>query len=75
VFRVTGKYRPGSGWAIDLFLPSLASLLHDGDLFLGQPIQLVHQRVDLFMGGLDLALVEPRGGSYSGYVPRRPTID
>ena len=44
--------------AIDLFLPSPASLLHDADLLPRQPIQLIHQRVDLLVGGLDLALAE-----------------
>jgi len=32
--------------------------LDDGDLSLGQTVQLVRQRVDLLLGGLDLALVE-----------------
>jgi len=32
--------------------------LQDDDLFLGQPIRLVHQPLDLLVGGLDLALVE-----------------
>ena len=62
VFRVTGKYRPGSGWAIDLFLPSLASLLHDSDLFLRQPIQIIDQGVDLLVGGVDLRRVRLLAG-------------
>jgi hypothetical protein len=32
--------------------------LYDRDPFFGQPSQLIHQRVDLFVGGLDLALIE-----------------
>ena len=31
--------------------------LNDIDLFLRQPIQFVHQRVNLLLGGLDLRLV------------------
>ena len=38
--------------------PSSSPPLHNGDLLLGQPRQLVHQRVDLLVGGLDLALAE-----------------
>ena len=34
---------------------SVVPPLHDSDLFLRQPIQLIHQRVDLLVGGLDLA--------------------
>jgi len=34
---------------------SITSSLHDSDLFLRQPIQLVHQRVDLAVGDLELA--------------------
>jgi len=37
---------------------SVVPPLRDSDLFLGQPIQLVHQRIDLRIGGLDLALEE-----------------
>ena len=32
--------------------------LHNRDLFLRQPIQLVHQRVDVRIGGLDLPVVQ-----------------
>ena len=41
-----------------LSMHSVLRSLHDSDLLLGQPIQLIHQRVDLRVGGLDLALVE-----------------
>ena len=37
---------------------SLISPLHNSDLLFGQSIQLVHQRVDLGVGSLDLALVQ-----------------
>ncbi len=45
---------------------SLPPPLHKGDLFLGQPIQLVHQRVDLLVGGLDLAMLELLVGGNGG---------
>jgi len=41
--------------------------LHDGDLFLGQTIQSIDQRIDLLIGGVDLALLELLvGGDGSG---------
>ena len=38
------------------FSVSVLPLLHDSDLVLRQPVQLIHQRVDLRVGGLDVAL-------------------
>jgi dihydrodipicolinate synthase/N-acetylneuraminate lyase len=40
--------------------------LHNSDLFLGQSIQTADQRVDLLVGGLDLALVELLVGGDGG---------
>jgi len=40
--------------------------LHESDLFLGQPIQLVHQPDNLLVGGLDLALVQLLAGGDGG---------
>jgi hypothetical protein len=45
---------------------SVVPPFHDSDLFLGQPIQLIHQRVDLLIGGLDVALVELLVGGDGG---------
>lgn len=54
---------------------SVVPPLHDSDLLLGQPIQLVHQRVDLRIGGLDLSLVELFVGGDGGGGARPPRLD
>ena len=46
--------------------PSPGCTRDDFDLFLRQPIQLVHQRVYLPVGGLDLALVQLLVGGDGG---------
>jgi len=40
--------------------------LHNRDLIRGQPIQLIHQRVDLAVGGLDLAMAQLLVGGDAG---------
>ena len=54
-------------WPYSAFSTSLSSLpRHHRYLFLGQPIQFVHQRVYLAVGGLDLALVQLLVGGDGG---------
>jgi len=47
-------------------LVSVVPLFHDSDLFLGQCIQLIHQRVNPSILGLDPALVEVLVGGNAG---------
>jgi hypothetical protein len=49
--------------------------LHDSDLFLGQPIELLHEGVDFRIGGLDLALAEFLVGGDGGRVCIRQAGD
>ncbi len=36
----------------------VSGALHNADFFRGQFVEFIHQRVDLLIGGVDLALVE-----------------
>jgi len=51
-----GDGRPQDGLMAKVLI---AGSFPSSDLFLGRSIRLIHQRVDLLIGGLDLALVEP----------------
>lgn len=47
-------------------MASIPAPLRDSDLLLRQSIQLIQQRVDLLVGGLDLALVQHLVGGGGG---------
>jgi integrase len=48
--------------------------LRDRDLFLRQAVQLVHQRVDLGVGGVDLALAQPLVEGFSPDLAGLPNL-